>query len=61
LREAIPIGPQRARIQLPAGSRARRVHLLTAGVSPRVERAGSVVTVTVPSIEVHEVIAIDLE
>jgi hypothetical protein len=61
LREAIPIGPQRARIQLPAGSRVRRVQLLTAGVSPRVERAGSVVTVTVPSIDVHEVIAIDLE
>jgi hypothetical protein len=61
LREAIPIGPQHARIQLPAGSRVRRVQLLTAGVSPRVERAGRVLTVTVPSIDVHEVIAIDLE
>jgi hypothetical protein len=61
LREVIPIGPQRARIQLPEGSRVRRVHLLTAGVSPRVVRAGRVVTVTVPSIDVHEVIALDLE
>jgi hypothetical protein len=61
LREAIPIGPQRARIQLPTGAHARRIQLLTAGVAPRVERAGQVVTVTVPSIEVHEVIAIDLD
>ena len=60
LREAIPIGPQRVTIQLPAGTRARKVQLLTAGVSPRVERSGAVMTVIVPSIEIHEVIAIDL-
>jgi hypothetical protein len=60
LREVIPVGPQRARIQLPPGTRAGSVRLLTAGVSPEVERSGSVMTVTVPSIEVHEVIAIDL-
>jgi hypothetical protein len=60
LREVIPVGPQRARIQLPPGTRAGSVRLLTAGVSPEVERSGRVMTVTVPSIEVHEVIAIDL-
>jgi hypothetical protein len=60
LREAIPIGPQRARIRLPAGSRARRIQLLTAGLSPRVETTEGMVTVTVPSIDVHEIIAIDL-
>jgi hypothetical protein len=60
LREVIPIGPLRARIHLPAGARAKKVHLLTAGSSPRVEGTGSVLTVTVPSVDVHEVIAIDL-
>jgi hypothetical protein len=59
LREVIPVGPLDARIRLPAGTPARRVRLLTAGVNPRVERAGGTITVTVPSVEVHEVIAID--
>jgi len=60
LREAIPIGPQRVRIRLPHGARARQVRLLTADAAPRVQEAGGVLTLTVPSVEVHEVIAIDL-
>ena len=60
LREVIPVGPERVEIRLPAGARARNVHLLTAGTSPRVAEAGGVLTVTVPSVDVHEVIAIDL-
>ena len=40
LREAIPVGPQRVRVRLPARTRARRVQLLTAGTSPRVEESG---------------------
>ena len=60
LREVIPVGPERVGIRLPAGTRARKVQLLTAGTSPRVEEAGGVLTVTVPSVDVHEVIAVDL-
>ena len=60
LREVIPVGPATARIRLPEGTRARRVQLLTAGIAPRVEASGRTLTVTVPSIGVHEVIAIDL-
>ena len=59
LREVLPIGPQRARIRLPAGTRATKVQLLTAGTTPRVETATGTLTVTVPSVDVHEVIAID--
>jgi hypothetical protein len=63
LREPFPIGPLRARIQLPSGTRASKVHLLTAGTPARVEQdsvsAGALI-VTVPSVEVHEVIAVDL-
>jgi hypothetical protein len=60
LREVIPVGPERVGIRLPAGTRARKVHLLTAGISPLVEEADGLLTVTVPSVDVHEVIAIDL-
>ena len=60
VREIIPIGPERVRIRLTAGSRARRVQLLTAGTTPRTEDDNGVLVVTVPSIDVHEVIAIDL-
>ena len=60
LREAIPVGPLTARIRLPAGARAKKVQLLTAGVVPRAQDASGVLTVTIPSVEIHEVIAIDL-
>jgi hypothetical protein len=61
LREVIPVGAQRVRITLPEGTRARKVELLTAGSSPAVQTADGVLTLTVPSVDVHEVIAIDLE
>jgi Hypothetical glycosyl hydrolase 6 len=60
LREAIPVGPLRARIRLPEGTTARNIRLLTAGVSAPVQQSNGTVTITVPSVEVHEVIAIDL-
>jgi hypothetical protein len=59
VREVIPVGAQRVRITLPDGAQARRVQLLTAGTAPRTEAANGVVALTVPSIDVHEVIAID--
>jgi hypothetical protein len=60
LREVIPIGPLRVRARLPAGARARQVRLLTADVTPGIEEERGIVTVTVPTIDVHEVVAIDL-
>ena len=59
LREAIPVGPLTARIRVPGGARVTQVHLLTAGTTPRTEQSSGVLTVTVPSVDVHEVIAID--
>jgi hypothetical protein len=61
LREVIPVGPLTARIRIPAGARVTKVQLLTAGTAPRVQQAAGLLTVTVPSVEVHEVIAIDLQ
>jgi hypothetical protein len=60
LREFIPVGPERVSIRLPQGQRAKSVRLLTAGTSPRSDDAGGVLTVTVPTVTDHEVIAIDL-
>jgi hypothetical protein len=48
------------RVRVPEGARAGRVQLLTAGTAPRPQQSAGVVTVTVPSVDVHEVIAIDL-
>jgi hypothetical protein len=59
LREVVPVGPQRARIRLPDGLRPRKVQLLTAGTTITPRMVGAVCTVTVPSVDVHEVIAID--
>ncbi len=59
-REFIPIGEQRVRVRLPDGRRAAKVQLLVAGQAPRVREAAGVLEATIPSILVHEVLAIDL-
>jgi hypothetical protein len=60
LRELIPVGEQKVRLGLPAGTRAKKVRLLAVGKSPKVEHFGRDLMVTVPSILDHEVVAIDL-
>jgi hypothetical protein len=60
IREVISIGPHRVTIRLPANLRVTTVRLLTAATTPQVEDRDGTVTVTVPSIGVHEVIALDL-
>ena len=60
-REFIPVGAQRVRVRLPEGKRSKKVQLLVAGGAPaRVEERAGVLELTVPSILVHEVVAIDL-
>jgi len=60
IREALPIGPLRVRVRLPAGARPTKVQLLTAGTTVAVQPLDGVLTLAVPSVEVHEVVAIDL-
>jgi len=60
LRELLPVGAQRVRVTLPRGTRATRVTLLSSGTSPVTTRDGASLTVQVPSILDHEVVAIDL-
>lgn len=60
VRSLWPVGEQQVRLRLPEGARPRAVKLLTAGSSPRYDFANGVVTLTVPSIELHEIVAVDL-
>jgi hypothetical protein len=60
VREFIPSPPQKVTVRLPAGRKARKVHLLVSGQAPRVQATNGSVTLTIPSILDHEVVAIDL-
>jgi hypothetical protein len=59
-RELIPVGEQKVRLRLPDGLRAQKVRLLAADRILPIERFGQFVSVVVPSILDHEVVAIDL-
>ena len=61
LRETIPVGPLTARIRLPEGTRPARVQLLTAGTAAATEVTNGTLRVVVPSVEAHEVIAVDFQ
>ena len=60
-RELIPCPPQTVRVRLPQGTRAKAIRLLTSGQSPAVEKRDALLTINVPSVLDHEVVAIDLE
>jgi hypothetical protein len=59
VREVIPIGNQRLRIQIPEGRRVTQAKLLVAGNSVAFRIDQEVILLDVPSIAVHEVIALD--
>ena len=60
VREFVPVGPMTVAIRLPAGTRPRRVQLLVAAAAPRVDETRGTVTVVVPSVRDHEVVAVDV-
>jgi hypothetical protein len=59
LREVIPVGPLSVRVRLPAGQRPSTVSLLTAGTRATATIENNVMVVLVPSVSVHEVLALD--
>jgi hypothetical protein len=59
-RELIPVGEQQVVVRLPEGLEAQKVRLLVAGRDLPVEQDGTRLTVAVPSVRDHEVVAIDL-
>ena len=60
LREFLPTPPQNVSVRLPEGAKAKKVQLLVSGQAPRVQVSNGTVSLTIPSIVDHEVIAIDL-
>jgi len=60
LRELIPCPAQKVSVRLPAGSRVKKVQLLSGAPTPRLAESNNMLTLTVPSILDLEVIAIDL-
>ena len=59
VRELIPVGEQVVTVQVPADRPIARVHLLRAGIAPEVTQTRGAITVRVPSVLEHEVVAID--
>jgi hypothetical protein len=59
LREFVPVGPLSVRLRLPEGRHARRAQLLVAGTAARAEETAGALSVEVPSVRDHEVIAAD--
>jgi Hypothetical glycosyl hydrolase 6/Beta-galactosidase trimerisation domain len=60
IREIIPLSEQQLRIRVPEGRRVGKAQFLVSGKQPVWRQDGAVVNLTVPSIDLHEVIALDL-
>ena len=60
IREFIPSPPQKVAIRIPWDAKAKKVQLLVSKQPPRMQESNGVVTLTIPSIVDHEVVAIDL-
>jgi hypothetical protein len=58
IRELYAVGPQQVSVRLPAGRRAHDVRLLVSKADPQPNAAGDVLSLTVPSVLDHEVVAI---
>ncbi len=61
IRELMPVGPQKVRLRIPAGMRARNIRFLAAAKTATLKQDGQYLTVTVPSILDHEIVAVDLK
>jgi len=60
LREIIPTPAQRVKIRIPEGRKVSGVRLLVSGSKASFRQSGKVLDVAIPSVGLHEVIAVDL-
>jgi hypothetical protein len=60
IRDIYPAGPQKVRLRLPGGASPKRVRLLAAGSEPPFDVRGGWLSLTVPSVAIHEIVAVDL-
>ncbi|MEO8027912.1 MAG: hypothetical protein ABI823_15615, partial [Bryobacteraceae bacterium] len=58
IREVIPVNA-RVGIRIPAGAKVKAVKLLSSGRSVTPKQAGGVISLDVPAIGIHEVVAVD--
>ncbi len=56
--EPYPLGPQKVRMNLPAGFKAAKAHLLAAGTQVPLTTSGNAVEFTVPEVRDYEVVGI---
>jgi hypothetical protein len=59
VREAIPLSSQQVRLRIPEGKQVSKARLLVAGSPVQYSKDGGALVLEVPSIMVHEVIALD--
>jgi len=59
-RELIRIGEQKLQVRTPQNTKVKEIHLLVSDRSPNYETRGNIVSLTVPSILDHEVVALDI-
>ena len=59
-RELVPVGEQKVRVRVPEGAKVKKVHLLVGDKTPSYKSSRGVVSVSVPSVLDHEVVALDL-
>ncbi len=59
-RELIPVDAQRVRIRVPQGTKVKKVRLLVGDQTPKHQSRDGIVSLTIPSILGHEVVALDL-
>jgi hypothetical protein len=59
VRELLAVGSQTVRVQIPAGRKVAAVQLLASGTQVPYQMQGNTLVVEVPSILVHEVVAVD--
>jgi hypothetical protein len=60
IREILPIGPQKVRVKLPDGAKARSLRFLVSEVKAQWKQNGGWIETTTPAIGLHEVVAIDM-
>ncbi len=59
-REVIPLAGQKVTVRLPQGAKAKHVQLLVSKQTPKFSESGGAVSLALPPIGIHEVVAIDL-
>lgn len=61
VREIIPLTRQQVSIRVPEGKKVTKAHLLVAGKNAPFRQRGNFIDLEVPTIELHEVVALDLQ